>query len=315
MGGCVMLSRFSIPTGIAAVGGFVIAIVAGCADSSRQGQEQSQTETASELQKPAHESSHDKSEKVSDSGTEEHHGHKPGAHGGIIVSLGRDSHHVEAIVTSTGELRLYTLANDESRVLDIEVQDLIAYVKPAGASDSTSVELKPQPQPGDAAGKSSLFVAKLPQDSIGKSVDVTVPNITIAGERFRLSFTTKIEAHGEEAVPQKISDEAERQLYLTPGGLYSQADIEANGNMTASQKFAGFKAAHDLQPKVGDKICPVTLTKANAKCTWTVGGKSYEFCCPPCVDEFVTLAKTRPEEIKEPEFFVKRESSTDTDKR
>jgi hypothetical protein len=238
------------------------------------------------------------------------HGHKAGAHGGIIVSLGRDSYHVEAIVTSMGELRLYTLGNDESRVVDLETQELIAYVKPSGGSDSTSIEIKPQPQPGDAEGKASLFVAQLPEPLVGQSIDVTVPNIAIGGERFRLGFTTKAEEHGSEAKPGKVADEAERQLYLTPGGLYTQSDIEANGNVTASQKFAGFQASHDLKPKIGDKICPVTLTKANPKCSWIVGGKNYEFCCPPCVDEFVGLAKSKPEEVKEPDQYVKREAAT-----
>lgn len=237
----------------------------------------------------------------------EEHGHKAGAHGGIIVSLGRDSYHIEAIVTSAGELRLYTLGNDESRVVDVEAQELIAYVKPEGASDSTSIEIKPQPQPGDAEGKASLFVAQLPESLVGKNIDVTVPNITIGGERFRLGFTNKSEPHGSEAMPAKVADEAEKKLYLTPGGLYTQADIDANGNVTASQKFFGFQATHDLKPKVGDKICPVTLTKANPKCAWIVGGKNYEFCCPPCVDEFVALAKSKPEEVKEPDHYVKRD--------
>ena len=107
----------------------------------------------------------------------------------------------------------------------------------------------------------------------------------------------------------KVADEGERKLYLTPGGLYTQADIEANGSLTVSQKFAKFQAAHDLNPKVGDKICPVTLTKANPKCSWIVGGKSYEFCCPPCVDEFVKLAKSNPEKVKQPDQYVKREAA------
>ena len=123
---------------------------------------------------------------------DESHGHKAGSHGGIIVSLGRDSYHVEAIVTQAGELRLYTLGNDESRVVDIELQQLIAYMKAEGSSDSRELELKPQPQPGDAEGRASLFVAKLPDDLIGQSIDVTVPNITIRGERFLLGFTNRV---------------------------------------------------------------------------------------------------------------------------
>lgn len=244
---------------------------------------------------------------------DEAHGHKAGAHGGIIVSLGRDSYHVEAIVTKEGELRLYTLSNDESRVIDVEIQQLLAYVKTPEGSDSSSIEVKALPQPGDADGKASLFVAQLPEALIGQSIDVTIPNITIGGERFRLGFTTKTETHGLDAMPAKVANEAEKQLYLTPGGAYTQADIEANGNVTASKKFAGFQATHDLKPKNGDKICPVTLTKANPKCAWIVGGKNYEFCCPPCVDEFVAMAKSKPDEVKTPDEYVKRPTVAEKD--
>lgn len=243
----------------------------------------------------------------------EDHGHKTGAHGGTIASLGRDSYHVEAIVAKGGELRLYTLGSDESRVIDVEVQELLAYVKAPGSSDAVAIEVKPSPQPGDTAGKASLFLAQLPEALVGQPIEVTIPNITIGGERFRLGFTTKDEPHGAEAMPAKVANEAEKQLYLTPGGVYSQADIEANGNVTASQKFVGFQATHDLKPKVGDKICPVTLTKANPKCSWIVGGKNYEFCCPPCVDEFVALAKTKPSEIKSPDQYVKRDSAPEAE--
>jgi hypothetical protein len=76
--------------------------------------------------------------------------------------------------------------------------------------------------------------------------------------------------------------------------------------MTASQKYRGRMAAHDLNPKAGDKLCPITLTKANDKFTWVVGGKRYEFCCPPCVDEFVRLAKEQPDEVREPQEYVKK---------
>ncbi|MEX2171806.1 MAG: hypothetical protein WD851_20975 [Pirellulales bacterium] len=240
-------------------------------------------------------------------GQDEEHGHVAGAHGGIIVSLGRDSYHIEAIVTDEGELRLHTLGNDETRVMDVEIQDLSAYVKLIGGADSESVELEAQPQPGDADGKASLFVAQLPESMVGQNIDVTVPNITIGGERFRLGFTTKSADHGDEMMPTKVADDAELELYLTAGGIYTQADIEANGNVTASQKFNGFMAKHDMHPKPGDKICPVTMTKANPACAWIVAGKTYEFCCPPCVDEFVSWAKNAEtaKDILEPEGYVK----------
>jgi len=242
---------------------------------------------------------------------EEEHSHAAGAHGGIIVSLGRDSYHVEAVFEKGGVLHLYMLGSDETRIQEVDAQELTGYVKASDSNESVSFTIKPQSQPGDAAGKTSLFVAELPGELAGRNLDVTVPSIRIAGERFRLGFTSAPQTHDEHAgdiMPDKVADEAERELYLTPGGIYTQADIEANDNLTASQKFKGFMAKHDMHPKLGDKICPVTMTKANPACSWIVGGKTYEFCCPPCVDEFVSWAKNAEtiKDIKDPEFYVKK---------
>ena len=55
-----------------------------------------------------------------------------------------------------------------------------------------------------------------------------------------------------------------------------------------------------------DRPDVLSLTKANRKFTWVVGGKTYVFCCPPCVEEFVRRAKEQPQEIKDPEMYVKR---------
>lgn len=112
-------------------------------------------------------------------------------------------------------------------------------------------------------------------------------------------------------LPGDAADEAERKLFLTPGGLYTQADIEANGGVVASLKFKGLKAQHDLSPKAGDRICPISMTKANPIFSWVIGGKSYSFCCPPCVEEFLALAKTKPDEVKPPEHYVKADAQND----
>ncbi len=97
-----------------------------------------------------------------------------------------------------------------------------------------------------------------------------------------------------------------RDLYLTPGGLYTAADIQANGNQLPSQKFRGVRPEHDFLPKAGDRICPVTRTKANPGYTWVIGGKEYLFCCPPCVEEFVTKAKKSTAPLPDPESYVKK---------
>lgn len=233
------------------------------------------------------------------------HEHGTGAHGGQIVPLGRESYHVEPVFEKDGVVRLYILAADETRVQDVDRQTLTAYAKAPGAAASESFKLEPEPQEGDADGKTSRFRGVLPAALKDKPVDVTIPILRIAGERFRLGFASTVPGHTDAAMPVEAPDEEARVLYLTPGGRYTEADIEANGRRTARQAFAAFVPKHDLHPQPGDRICPITLTKANPACAWIIGGKSYEFCCPPCVDEFVKLAKEQPNQIKEPESYVK----------
>lgn len=105
-------------------------------------------------------------------------------------------------------------------------------------------------------------------------------------------------------MPAKVIDAEERDLYLAPGGLYTAADIEANGRVTASEKYPGFRATHDADPRPGDRVCPVTRTKADPRCAWVVGGERYTFCCPPCIDEFVRLAKTDSARVRPPGEYV-----------
>lgn len=274
-------------------GGMIVAV--GCADRNAT----SSAAAAPPVNQPAPESS-----ALAMANTEEH-GHKPGTHGGIIVSLGRDSYHIEAVFEKGGALRLYTLGKDESRVIDVEKQTLKGFAKVDGESEAQQFALEPEPQDGDAEGRTSHFIGTLPDGMSAAKVVVTVPNIVISGERFRLGFESVSEQH-EEGMPEGVADDEERQLYLTPGGKYTEQDIQANGNITASAKFKGIKSAHDMFPKPGDKICPITKTKANPKFTWVIGGESYEFCCPPCVDEFIKTAKATPTEIKQPSDYVKR---------
>ena len=236
--------------------------------------------------------------------TEGEHAHKPGSHGGIIIPIGTDSYHAEAVIEKGGTFRLLTLGKDESRIQEVDEQPMKAYVKVVGQPDAVPVELSAAPQDGDAPGKTSQFTGELPEELRGQPLEVTIPNIRIKGERFRIGFTTQTAAHQEE-MPASLPAAEEQALYLTPGGKYSEDDIAANGKVTASQKFKGVVSSHDMKPKSGDRICPITLTKANPKFTWFIDGKPYQFCCPPCVDEFVKLAKEQPEEVKVPDTYIK----------
>ncbi|MFM8477455.1 MAG: hypothetical protein ACKOEO_16865 [Planctomycetaceae bacterium] len=240
----------------------------------------------------------------SGSASGEEHPHIPGAHGGIIIPIGSDSYHAEAVIDADGKLRLLMLQKDESRVLEVERQPLKAYVKTPGDPSSTAVDLEVAPQDGDSPDKTSQFVGVLPEQLRGRPLDVTIPNLRIAGERFRIGFSTATAEHSD-GMPAGVSPGKERELYLTAGGRYTAADITANGNTTPAEKFRGLVSKHDARPKVGDRLCPISGTKANSEFTWIIDGHPYQFCCPPCIDEFVRMAKEEPEELNPPDTYIK----------
>jgi len=232
------------------------------------------------------------------------HRHEGGAHGGTVVAVGPAHFHVEALVAEGGTIRLYMLGHDQSRVVTVPTQKLTAYVRPPEATESTPVVLEAKSQPDDPQGETSMFEGQLPLELVGSPLAAVVPSITIDKARYRFSFTTQ-DSHAAQ-MPRKVTNEAERELYLKPAGKFTDADIRANGSMTASQKYRGFKSVHDMHPAAGDTICPITHTKANPQCTWVVNGKQYMFCCPPCIDEFVKLAKEHPEQIQEPHDYAQK---------
>lgn len=234
------------------------------------------------------------------------HGHKTGAHGGHIFSIGADNYHVEVRFEATGQVRLYLLGRDEARVQEIEIQNMTAYAQAEGQTESVKFEIKAAPQGDDSPGKTSQFVGTLPDSLRGKPVALTVP-MRIAGDRFRPTFTPpRPAAHAGMPAGVARGSEKERELYLTPGGIYSTTDIQANGKTVPSVKFADVSWPHDKK-KPGDKVCPITDNKADQNCSWVVNGKTYEFCCSPCLDKFVGWAKNQPGRIKEPGDYVYRE--------
>jgi YHS domain-containing protein len=238
------------------------------------------------------------------SSTAEVHAHLPGEHGGLVVPIGQDQYHVEPVFPADGSLRLYMLGANESQVLEVERQTIAAYVSKEHDAHAVAIEFKPAPAREDAADKTSAFAAQLPEDFQKSAITVVIPSIRIAQTRFRFAFHSGAEGGNE--MPQTVTANAARDLFLTPKGLYTAADIAANGSTTAAEKYRGFHSSHDFNPKPGDPICPVTHTKANPRCSWIVGGKKYLFCCPPCIDEFVKLAREEPARVKTPEEYIKR---------
>ena len=119
------------------------------------------------------------------------HEHKPGSHGGMLVSLGKDSYHAEVVFAKGGVVQMYVLGKDESKTQEIEVQELIGQMTAAGTTDAVPVKFAAEPQKGDSSGKTTLFVAKLPTELQEKKLKVVINNIQIGSERFRIEFSNE----------------------------------------------------------------------------------------------------------------------------
>ena len=276
------------------VGSFALAVfVAGCSQDGNQAPEKTVENAAPKEQAKA----------------DGDHGHKPGQHGGTIIEIGRDNYHAEAIFGEKGLVRLHLLAKDEAQIQEVEQQTLKTYAKAEGdPKPPVPFELVPKPRSDDSKGKTSIFEGTLPEPLRDKRVEITVTTIRIEGGRFRFAFKNfKEEPHADVAMPKAISGQKMKALYATVKGKYTEADIEANGKgKTASDVYGNEMTDHDDNPQPGDKICPISKTKANPKVSWIIGGKKYEFCCTPCINEFVKKAQEKPDQVKDAGFYVKQ---------
>ncbi len=221
-----------------------------------------------------------------------------------MASLGgSDPHdHAEAVLGPGGSLTFNILRRDARAHRAIDRQVLTAWVRAAGNDKPAKVLLVPMPQPDDPAGTTSRFKGRLAESLWGRDLlSVTVPRLAVENNRYRVEFA-EVKSPGDLASHQA----QQRGLFVTPGGKYGRADIEANGNTTAAAKFEDHEADHDLSPRKAGWLCPVASARSEPGFAWVVAGQSYRFCCSPCVDEFVRRAKEQPNGIKPPDAYWKR---------
>lgn len=238
-----------------------------------------------------------------------------GLMGGWVCSLNNDRCHAEAVIDNDNRVSIFLLASDTSELMEVPIQTLTGYFKPTSDQRSLALLLSSTPMQHNSPGMTSQLFGKLPAESIQQdsaSGYLTVPGLMIeAGSdkrfvmRFQLSRSDSLATRHDlptqldhPAMPNYQPGSEQAELYTTAAGKYSAEDIADNGGLTASINYADFIPKHDPNPQPGDAICPITKTKANAACTWTIDGQTYSFCCPPCIDEFVKLAKESPEQIR-----------------
>jgi hypothetical protein len=230
-----------------------------------------------------------------------------GPHGGPLAEWGDEEYHAEFTVDhKSQEATVYVLDGQSAKkAVPIDAKEIILTlnVKPP-----VTITLAAKPQDGDPAGKSSRFVGT--HAVLGQEQEFSGRvSAQFGGKPYDGEFEE--EKHADHKGEKKSSQapapsQRERDLFLKPGGVYTSADIERNGNVVPSVKFRDVSWAHDDDLKPGDKTCPVTVNKADEKCSWWVNGKQYEFCCPPCLEKFVKWAKESPEKIQDPEAYRKK---------
>lgn len=192
----------------------------------------------------------------------EEHTHHPAPHGGIIASVGADQnhYHVEAVADLGHTLKLYTYGEDLDELLKVDHQILTVGAKPEGGAATVPLVLMPMPQQGDADGRTSRFFGKLPPELRGKKVSVHVPGIDLAGRQFSFDFTIDNSGSGGAGLPDHGN--VEEKLLLSAGGKYTEADIQASGGMATFRKYVELQASHDVRPRPGEKLCPISLSAA-----------------------------------------------------
>jgi hypothetical protein len=241
--------------------------------------------------------------KAAPDGRKHDHGAE-GPHGGAIAEWGEEEYHPEFTVDhATQEATVYVLDGSAKKAAPIDAKELTLTLK---LSPPVTVALAAKPQEGDPAGKSSRFVGRHQEFGKDQEFAGTISG-QVGGKPYSGDF--KEESHDGHKGEKKSSrgpSPREAELFLKPGGVYTAADIERNGRTVPSMKFRDVAWEHDDDLKPGDKVCPVTVNKADEKCKWWVNGKEYEFCCAPCLEKFVKWAKESPEKIKDPEEYRKK---------
>ena len=214
-----------------------------------------------------------------------------GPHGGPCVEWGNEDFHAEFIVDAgKKQVTIYILDGTAKAAPKIAADKINVDLSIISVKPPVKVELK---HDKDASSdKGIAFVGT--NDAFAKPDGV---KINVSGKVDGKPYSGDVEYKA----PQKKTS----QLYLTPGGIYTQADIDKNGNTTPDEKFKGKRFKHsDAALKPGDKICPITDKRANAECSWIVDGQSYEFCCRPCLDDFIERAHYDAGKIKKADKYV-----------
>jgi len=239
---------------------------------------------------PAKDSTAKGGDKGKDDKKDHDHG-ETGPHGGPLAEWD-DIYHAEFTLDPANKTAVVYILDDKAKAAPKIEPDKITKVKVSiiGTKPLVQVDLK-----HDAKLSSEKGIAFTgTHDNFGKNEDM----------KLDISGNVNDKPHTGNATYKAVTPKKTANLTTTPGGIYTAADIKANGGVTPKEKYEGRQFDHDQEVAVGDRICPISKGKADSGCVWVVQGQTYQFCCFPCINGFVKKAHESPAEIKDAKEYV-----------
>ena len=152
-------------------------------------------------------------------------------------------YHIEAQIDKQGRIVLYIYGAKEKQLFPIPTtapdmgMEASAVITGEGSEPLT---VTARPVANDPSGMASRFVAELGRTVAMMEVGLSL-TIPIEGRSYRLQWRPEHLIPGAQladaSMPAAVGDAEAQKLFLMPGGLYTQADIVANGSQTAMQKY------------------------------------------------------------------------------
>ena len=223
------------------------------------------------------------------------HPHEIGPHGGIIVAAieGEPHYHVEFVVENNGRTTLFTYGSDTKHPLEVLAEVFVAEIRTPSDGSFTTVVFRPHVGVDDMRDRTSRFIGRIPPSFVGNDLRIAIPTFNMGERKVAIAFDFNKKQWANES--SREAQAFERQVLLkAKGDRYTEFDIEANGRITASDKYGSVQVAHKTKADLNEVACPVSKLQADSRLAWVIAGKELHFCCVSCIIEFVDAIEVSP---------------------
>ena len=150
-----------------------------------------------------------------------------------------------------------------------------------------------RPKVSRTLSQAARFIGRIPPSFVGKTLRINIPKLTLGETNVAIAFDFDKKQWAKES--SNTAQAFERQVLLkAKGDRYTEFDIEANGCITASEKYGPVQVTHKMKPDPNTVACPVSKLQADSRLAWVVAGKERHFCCVSCIIDFVDAFEIPP---------------------